>query len=222
VVGDLVIVGAGGMGRCVADLVDAINRGHADDEPIRLVGVVDDGHPDPGLWRDRGIDLLGPVAALASMDPAVEFVLAIASPRAKQGLDQLLRQGGRRSPVLVHPNVHRGFDVQLGPGSVVCSHVSMENHIRVGRHVHINQNSAVGHDAVISDHVTLSPLSAVSGAVLLEEAAFVGTGASITQGLTIGRGATVGAGAAVIRDVAPRSTVVGVPARPVHGGSSGS
>jgi sugar O-acyltransferase (sialic acid O-acetyltransferase NeuD family) len=207
------------MGRCVADLVDAINRDHAGDEPgIRVVGVVDDGHPDPGLWQDRGVDLLGPVAALASMDPDVEFVLAIASPRVRQALDQLLSPGGRRSPVLVHPNVHLGFDVQLGPGSLVCSHVSMENHIRVGRHVHINQNSTVGHDAVISDHVTLSPLSAVSGAVLLEEGAFVGTGASINQGLTIGRGATVGAGAAVISDVAPQSTVVGVPARPVGDG----
>ena len=221
---DLVIVGGGGMGRCAADLVDAINR---DREPrkeplIRLVGVVDDGHPDPRLWQERGIEILGTVEHLVAMDAGVEFVVAIAAPQVRRTLDHRLSTTGRRSPVLIHPNVHLGHDVQAGPGTLICSHVSLENHIRLGRHVHINQNSTIGHDSVLADYVTVSPLSAVSGAVRLEEAAFVGTGAAINQGLTLGAGSTVGSGAAVIGNVAAAITVVGVPARPVGGSASDS
>ena len=43
--------------------------------------------------------------------------------------------------------------------------------------------------------------------------ASIGSGATIMCGLTIGEGALVGAGAVVTRDVAPGTTVAGVPAR---------
>jgi acetyltransferase-like isoleucine patch superfamily enzyme len=44
----------------------------------------------------------------------------------------------------------------------------------------------------------------------------VGIGATVIQGVTIGDRAVVGAGAVVIRDVAPDTTVVGVPAAPLE------
>jgi UDP-2-acetamido-3-amino-2,3-dideoxy-glucuronate N-acetyltransferase len=45
--------------------------------------------------------------------------------------------------------------------------------------------------------------------------ASIGSGATILGGVRVGRGATVGAGAVVTRDVAPGTTVVGNPARPL-------
>ena len=46
--------------------------------------------------------------------------------------------------------------------------------------------------------------------------ASIGSNATILCGITIGEGATIGAGAVVTRDVAPRTTVAGVPARVVR------
>ena len=46
--------------------------------------------------------------------------------------------------------------------------------------------------------------------------ASIGSNATILCGVTIGEGATIGAGAVVTRDVAPNSTVAGVPARPMR------
>jgi acetyltransferase-like isoleucine patch superfamily enzyme len=43
--------------------------------------------------------------------------------------------------------------------------------------------------------------------------AHVGAGATVRQSLTIGPWAVIGAGAAVVKDVASRAMVVGVPAR---------
>lgn len=44
---------------------------------------------------------------------------------------------------------------------------------------------------------------------------WIGAGARILPGVTIGDGAIVAAGAVVTRDVAPRTIVAGVPARPI-------
>jgi acetyltransferase-like isoleucine patch superfamily enzyme len=52
---------------------------------------------------------------------------------------------------------------------------------------------------------------------VVERGATIGSGATILGGVRIGAGATVGAGAVVTKDVAPGSTVVGNPARPLPG-----
>lgn len=211
----LVVIGGGGMGRCTLDVIDAVNAEWLTTGMPRfeVVGVLDDGHPDEELLAARGVKYLGGVDKLADQPGDVGYLIAIANTDVKRTLDDALVKTERPSPVIVHPNVHMGFDVQLGPGTIVCSHVSIENHIRLGRHVHVNQNSTIGHDTVISDHCTISPLVAVSGNVSMKDSVFVGTGASIRQGITLDRASTVGMGAAVIRDVLGRTTVVGVPAK---------
>jgi UDP-2-acetamido-3-amino-2,3-dideoxy-glucuronate N-acetyltransferase len=50
--------------------------------------------------------------------------------------------------------------------------------------------------------------------IVVERRATIGSGAVVLGGVRVGAGALVGAGAVVTRDVAPRATVMGVPARP--------
>ena len=45
------------------------------------------------------------------------------------------------------------------------------------------------------------------------EGAYLGTGAVVLEKVTVGEWAVVGAASAVVRDVPPNSTVVGVPGR---------
>lgn len=212
----VVVIGGGGMGRCVLDVIDADNlvaTGVSGGPAWEVVGVLDDRTIDEGLLAARGVRHLGPVADLYELAADVGYLIGIGDGQTRRLIDELGRSMHRVAPVLVHPNVHRGFDVQLGPGSIICSHVSMESNIRLGRHVHVNQNSTVGHDSLLGDYVTLSPLVALSGEVSVGDAAFLGTGSSVNQGLTLHERCVVGAGAAVISDVPARTTVVGVPAR---------
>jgi sugar O-acyltransferase (sialic acid O-acetyltransferase NeuD family) len=214
----IVVVGAGGMGRCILDVVDAINAGPGDTAAIRVLGVVDDAEVDPRLLTERQVPFLGAVSAIDELDPAVSCVIGIADTHVRSRVAQRLGQRANSAPVLLHPNAHLGYGVSLGPGSVVCSHVSIETNVRIGQHVHINQNSTVGHDSVLSDFSTVSPMVAISGAVHAGQRVFFGTGSSIRQGLSLGDGSTVGMGAAVVADVEAGATVVGVPARPWGGG----
>ncbi|MDQ1467444.1 MAG: serine O-acetyltransferase [Actinomycetota bacterium] len=54
-----------------------------------------------------------------------------------------------------------------------------------------------------------------SGAVLGKNVR-IGTGAKVLGPITVGEGARIGANAVVVDDVAPHTTVVGIPARPVY------
>jgi serine acetyltransferase len=51
--------------------------------------------------------------------------------------------------------------------------------------------------------------------VTVESGSFVGIGATVIQNIRVGYEAVIGAGAVVIADVAPMTTVVGVPAREI-------
>jgi sugar O-acyltransferase (sialic acid O-acetyltransferase NeuD family) len=210
----LVVIGAGGFGREVLDVIEAVNA-TAIEPTFEVLGVLDDGAPDETLLSPYRVRHLGPVSILADLAPEVGYVIGVGAPDARETLDRVGLDLKRHSPVLVHPSAAIGrHAVELGPGTIVCAHVSITNHIRLGRHVHVNLNSTIGHDAVLDDYVTLSPLVAISGNVHAQSKAFFGTGAKVNPGLTIGSGAVVGTGAAVIKNVEAGQTVVGVPAKP--------
>lgn len=209
----LIIIGAGGFGREVNDVVAAVND--ASSQTVwDLLGFVDDGHVHLDRLGRIGTRHLGTTAALTDHSNAW-FVVGVGNPRVRRLLADRAYAAGLRAATLIHPTATLGKDVVIGEGSIICSHVSITTNIRIGRHVQLNLNCTVGHEAVLHDYATVFPGATISGEVVLEEDVTVGTNAAVIQGLRVGQGSFVGAGAAVVREVPPGVTVVGVPAR-VH------
>lgn len=205
----LVIIGAGGFGRESHDIVIAMNR----QEPQwDFLGFIDDQEPPTDLLARRDASWLGPSSRLGEYSAAA-YVVAIADPDFRERLSRRAESAGLAAATLIHPSATFGLDVEVGGGTIVCSHVSITTNVRIGRHVHIDQNVSVGHDATLEDYSRVNPGSAISGAVQVGTRATVGTGAVILQGTTVGESSMVGAGAVVLDDVEAGSTVVGVPAR---------
>ena len=201
----IAVVGAGGFGREVHDVLTACGR--------ELVGYFADGPADHALIEERGARVLGPVAELDRLPPHVEYVVAISNGAARRRIDAAL--ASRTAAVLVHPSaVLGGFRVELGPGTIVCAGVVVTTNVILGRHVHLNLRTTVGHDSRLADYVTVNPGCSISGNVVVGAGADLGTGCSVIPHVTVGAGAVIGAGAAVVRDVPAGVTAVGVPARP--------
>jgi UDP-2-acetamido-3-amino-2,3-dideoxy-glucuronate N-acetyltransferase len=116
--------------------------------------------------------------------------------------------------------------VEIGRGASVGARCKVQSHSFICDGVEIGDEVFVGHGVVfINDKY---PRATTEGGELQSEEdwelirtvvgrrATIGSGATILGGLTIGEGALVGAGSVVTRDVEPRATVVGSPARVVQ------
>lgn len=206
----LVIIGAGGHGREVLDVVEAIN---AVEPMYKVIGFLADRDGAHEPLRRRAAKILGPSSLIESMD--ADYVVAIGNPVARAAIDRRCMLKGLLSPVLIHPAASVGSDVHLGPGSVVMAGARITTNVVAGRHLQVNVNATISHDARIGDYVTISPGCNISGNVELGDSVYLGTGCVIIPGVRIGANTVVGAGAVVIRDLPSDVTAVGVPARPL-------
>lgn len=209
---DIVIVGAGGLGREVSEWVEDINEVAP---TFRLLGFLDDNATRHGE-RCHDVTILGGVDWVAERTRTVGVVVAIGSPAAKRRVTERLRTlGVTRFPVIRHPQAIIGRFVEIGEGTIVCPGAILTTDIRIGRFVAINFDLTVGHDSRVDDYALLAPGVHISGYVHIGEGCELGAGATVVPSVAIGAWSIVGAGATVTGPLPANCTAVGTPARPI-------
>jgi len=206
----LAIVGAGGHGR---EILDIVRSADPDGRRWSLVGIVADTVPDASSLEALDVLWLGTVDEAirgARFDIAL---VAVGEWRSRQTVATRLGRAGLGSPSVVHARAYVGSDSRLGDGCAVWPGAVVSTHVRLGRHSHVNQSASISHDVTLDDFVTVAPHATLCGSVRVGTGAWVGAGACVLEGRTLGEGSVVGAGAVVTRDVAPWTVVSGVPAR---------
>ena len=105
--------------------------------------------------------------------------------------------------------------IDIHPGAKIGERFFIDHGFTV-----IGETAEIGDDVTIYQNVTLggtNPSTGLGGKrhPTLKSRVVVGSGAQILGPIEVGEGGKVGANAVVTKDVAPESTVVGIPARPV-------
>lgn len=206
----IAIIGAGGHGREIAELIlDCIGDG----QPYELLGhIVDPQYGRPGD-DVNGRPILGGFDWIERNARDAAIVCAVGAPQWRRQVAFRARALEAAFTGIIHPRAVVGRTVRFGEGVVVAAGCVLTTNIRVGDHVHLNLGCTVGHDAVLGDFATLSQGVRVPGFVRIGEGCNVGTGANLVDRITLGEWSIIGAGSAVIGDVPPDTTVVGVPAK---------
>lgn len=205
----IVIFGAGGLGREIAQALLAARRAGT---AVECVGfLVDPAFDTPDAVH--GIPVHRDLASVAA-DPDIRFVVGVGPPAARARVaERIARAAGDRFATVIHPAAVVGDTVAIGAGSIILPAASITADVRIGRHVLVNPQVSIAHDCVVEDFVSLSPGVTLAGTVCVEEGAELGSGATVIPRQRIGRWSIAGAGAVVIAPVEANTTVVGVPAR---------
>ncbi|MGB7160369.1 MAG: acetyltransferase [Tepidisphaeraceae bacterium] len=204
---DVIILGAGGHGKVVLDILRAAGE-------HRPVGFVDADRTLAGTIV-CGLPVLGPSNLLPKLrqQKIKGAIVAIGDNRTRRSCAALVREHGFELVNAIHPAAVVSPGATIGRNVVVCAGACICVDVKLADSVIVNTNAVVDHECEIDEAAHVCPGALLAGRVRVGAGAFVGLGAKVIQCLTIGAGAVIGAGCVVIEDVPAGATVVGVPAR---------
>lgn len=202
---EVVIIGAGGHGRVVADIVRACGD--------RLCGFLDD---NTEIGEYCGASVLGTPDEALKMNRC-RFVIAVGDATDRKRIADFIDANGLMLYTAVHPLACVSPSAVIGEGSVIMPLSVVNARAVVGRHVIVNTGAVAEHDCVLGDFSHLSTHAALGGTVHIGAFTHVGLGASVKNNITVCEHCVIGAGAAVVRDITSPGVWAGVPARPLNG-----
>lgn len=202
----LLILGAGGHGRVVADAAERSADSWTE------IAFLDDRFPElarSGAWRVIG--RLGELAGFAAQYEAC--IAAVGDAALRLGLLERASAAGFTVPLIVHARATISAHARLEPGTVVAAGAVVSVGAKVARGCIINTGATIDHDCRLAEGVHVCPGAHLAGGVEIGARSWFGIGAVARQGVHIGADATVGAGAVCIENVRDGVVVSGVPAR---------
>jgi sugar O-acyltransferase (sialic acid O-acetyltransferase NeuD family) len=204
-----IILGAGGHTRVLIDCLQY-------SEDVTIFGILD---PNPDI-KGRNIftiPIIGNDELLDSLrsQGVNYFVIGLGGtgnnmPRIK--LYNLALKYGLKPLTVRHPSAIISTRATIGEGSQLLPGCIINTAANIGINCIINSGAIIEHDCIIGNHVHIATGAKLASTVQVGEGAHIGAGSTIRQLIKIGEYSVIGAGAVVVKDVQPRTTVVGIPA----------
>ena len=187
----LLVVGAGGHGRSVAEAVAASGA-------FIVAGFLDDAFPE--LERVWDVPVLGKVADLADWRGAADFaIVAIGNNALRQRVTGELRGGGYSLATVIHPRAIVSPTAMIGAGSAVMAGAIVGTEARLGDGVIVNCAAVVDHHCRAGDFGHLGVNAAMAGGAVLGASAWMQAGSALGYGVEIEDGGVLMPGEAVGR-----------------------
>lgn len=206
---DLIIIGAGGMGRTIYNaareslgfMTDYRIKGFINDIPTALDGY--EGYP-PIL--NSIVDYIP--------GPNDVFINSIGAQERISCIERLLNRGAEFIN-LIHSTARIGSNVKMGIGNVIGAFTTIGPDVTIGHYNMIQSYTVIGHDAKIGNFNRIDTHVTCVGGIEIKNDTTIHTSAVINHKVVIEDGAKVGACSFVIRKVKSGDTVLGVPAKKI-------
>jgi sugar O-acyltransferase (sialic acid O-acetyltransferase NeuD family) len=204
---DIVIIGAGGFGRELHEMLwDCLSpeqyrfKGFLAKDPDELAGYEVDApildHPDS--YQPRANDRL---------------LLAIGDMDVRRRIVETLTSRGGEFLTLIHPTSIVAKTAEVGRGAIIYPFTIVMNGAVVEDYVHLSIYASVGHDARVGKYSLMAPYATLNGFSVIEEEVYMSTHSTVAPEKRVGRRSKISANSAVMQDVPALSLVHGVPGR---------
>lgn len=204
----VLIVGAGGHGQVVADI---LWRRRNEGEAIQPLGYLDDDGDLQGK-RFAEINVLGPVSAYQEIRHDA-VIVAIGDNSTRKRVSGALGLAGECFATAIHPGAILGHGSEVEQGTMICAGAVIGVGARVGAHAILNTACSIDHHNQIGDFAHIAPGCHTGGEVALEEGVLVGLGACLLPRIRIGAWSIIGGGAVVLHDLPDHVVAYGNPCR---------
>ena len=194
----LVIIGAGGHARSVADI--ALSCGIKEivfwDKNARIGEKI----LDFSVTSDETI-----------IKDAQSIFLAIGDNLERAEFFKIL--GDKNLLIkLVSKSAYMGYGTTMGKSNLVAHGAHLGPMVSVGDNNIINTHSVVEHECIIGSHNHISVNATMAGRCSIGDHVFVGAGAVIRDKISVCSNVTIGAGAIVVKNIVEPGIYVGSPA----------
>ena len=203
----LIIIGAGGMGRTFYDMAresigygtDYIIKGFIDDNTAALDGF--ENYPP----------LLGTISDYQPEEEDV-FVCSIGGGSRRKCMEMIISKGGLFL-TMIHHTARIGTNASIGKGTIVGAFTAIGADAKVGKYNLIQSYTVVGHDCIISDWNRIDTHVTLVGGTIVDDEVNIHTNAVVSHNVIIESNSRVAACSFVIRRVKSGTTVMGNPAK---------
>ena len=204
---NVVIIGAGGHAKVIADIIDKSKD--------IVVGFLDDNKTKGDIIiKEKQYKVIGRIDDCRKIQlesPEIEFVIAIGNNKVRKQIAE--RYKDLKFYTAIHPSSQIALDVEIGEGTVVMSNTSINTSAKIKKHCIVNTGAVIEHDNILEDYVHVSPDATLCGTVQIGELTHIGAGTTIRNNINICHDCIIGAGSVVVKNINEPSTYIGIPAR---------
>ena len=200
-VNKLMILGAGGHGRVVAEIAQLSGK-YTD------IAFLDDKVPEASF----PYPYIGKCEEFVDYLTDYDFFIAIGNAAIRRRLQIEVEEAGGRIITLIHPAAIISKDVTIGKGTVIMAGAIVNTGAKIGNGVILNTASSVDHDCIVEDFCHVSVGAHLCGTVHLGAGTWVAAGATVINNVTICSDCLIGAGATVTHDLLNAGIYKGTPA----------
>lgn len=197
----LIIIGASGHGKVVADI--AKNIGYSS------IRFLDD---------NSSVDYCGNYQVIGRIEVFknyrdCDFIVGIGNAIVREKIQNMLIKEKCNVITLIHPNAVVASDTEIGIGTVVMAGAVINSGSKIGNGVIVNTCSSVDHDCTVQNFSHIAVGAHIAGTVFVGEKTWIGAGATIINNIDIAKNCMIGAGAVVVNNINEKGVYVGVPAK---------
>jgi sugar O-acyltransferase (sialic acid O-acetyltransferase NeuD family) len=201
----LLILGAGGHGRVVADTAMTTglwNKISFLDDKFPILKIVND-IPVTGTFNDYQ-------KFINEYDYA--FV-ALGENKKRMYLLDMLENIGYKIPNIIHPNAIISRNTKIANGVFIMAGVILNTGVNIERGVLINTSATVDHDSQLEKGAHIAPGVHICGTVVIGSFTYIYSGSVISNNITIGNNCIVAAGSVVLNNLLSNCMAAGIPAK---------